>query len=117
MVTITLGSLPTKGVLYRDSKPITVLIPGLEQAQLWVAAVLSFSSEYDNGYNTEYHAERLVGPPRVFSYGDNLEAWCAWNGAGYTSLDPQFTYTDFVEVQFEAKVYPLQLMLVEVWCF
>ena len=117
-VALTLTSLPAKGMLFQwqdNGKPIPTLLPsGLTPVLLWVSELLDFSSEYDSGYSNDYHAVQLIGPPLAFVYGDNIYSWCAWNVNGYASLDPQFTYTDYVVVRYPAMVYPSQLTLIEV---
>eukprot|EP00906_Rhabdomonas_costata_P011351 RCo016135 len=109
VVIMTLGSLPTKGVLYLDGSPITALTPGLVLIKQWVSSVLGYSSQYEDGYDDQYHAKWVEGPPTVDSYGDDPTTWCVWNRQGYASLDARYTYTDYLEVQYETKVYPSQL--------
>eukprot|EP00906_Rhabdomonas_costata_P011353 RCo016137 len=111
VTTVILGSLPSRGVLLRDGTPLTALLPAVHQAAVWVSEVLSFSSEYYSA-NGDYGAALVVGPQCVSTFGDDVRSWCSW-GLTYASLEPQYTYTDFIVVKFPLKLYPQQLVLVE----
>ena len=55
----------------------------------------------------------ILGPADCAAYQTCFNAWGS-TGMSDASLDPQFTYTEFVELQFPSKVYPKQLVEYEV---
>eukprot|EP00906_Rhabdomonas_costata_P000936 RCo001342 len=111
ITTVLLGSLPTMGMLYRNGQPITQLVPATNQTGLWASAVLAYSSQYFNPPDL-YTVQQILGPPTMTIYGDSGLSWSPM-GNNFTSLDPQFTYTEFVTVQFPSKLYPEQMVIVE----
>eukprot|EP00906_Rhabdomonas_costata_P037284 RCo052448 len=107
ITTILLGSLPTKGTLYRSGRAVTSLVPAMNSTALYASVVVDFSSEYPSE-----PATGILGPQEVFTYGDDPRAWSTL-GNNFTCRDSQFCYTEFIVLKFDYKLYPTNMVIAE----
>ena len=85
-----------------NAQHVVSLIPALNQSTAWVSEVLDFRTQYVNPPDL-YMAKQIIGPATATVYGDYPYAYCPRGSVD--TLDPQFTYTEFIHVKFEQKLF------------